>query len=288
MGNLRVERLEHPPHVVLRLAYAESSDSDPIPVSEIEERPKVLEAKVLVDVPLKDREKALGSTRSVLFEELETLPAPGQPLERAPVRRLGLLASDAPRCALVERHHDIGSQRPLDVHHSLGCEEMTGPVDVAPEDHTVVPDLVAVCEREDLVAARVGEDRPIPAHEFVDSAQLLDQFMPRTQVKVVGVGEDHGRSGALDLLGRNAFDGAAGAHGHEDGRLHLSVGCGKRAGAGGTVGGVEVEVEHAWEAPCSVAPLSARYDNSVRSTEESWPSQAQVAAEDKQRKGNSG
>ena len=45
----------------------------------------------------------------------------------------------------------------------------------------VVGDLADLGEAEDLEAAGVGEDRPVPAHEAVQAAQLGDQLVAGPQ-----------------------------------------------------------------------------------------------------------
>ena len=57
------------------------------------------------------------------------------------------------------------------------------------------------------------------------------------------------------------------------------------AGAGGHVRSGKGEVEHAWEAPCSVAPSSTPYDNSVWSSRHIVAGQAHVTGTRKQKGG---
>ncbi len=49
----------------------------------------------------------------------------------------------------------------------------------------------AVGEREDLEAAGVGDQRPLPAHEAVQATGRGDPLRPRRDEEVVGVAEDH-------------------------------------------------------------------------------------------------
>jgi hypothetical protein len=77
--------------------------------------------------------------------------------------------------------------------------------------------LVDAGEREHLEAARVGEDRPLPAGEPVQAAGGADDLEARAQVQVVGVAEDdpgvEGRR--LELAGGHGLDRALGADRHE-------------------------------------------------------------------------
>ena len=65
-------------------------------------------------------------------------------------------------------------------------------VDRAERDAVVVDREQRVAEREDLEAARIGEDRPVPARERVQPAELLDHVLAGPEVQVVGVAEDDG------------------------------------------------------------------------------------------------
>ena len=49
----------------------------------------------------------------------------------------------------------------------------------------------SVSHREDLVAARVGDDRPAPAHELVQPAQLAHELLTRLDEQVERVAEHH-------------------------------------------------------------------------------------------------
>ena len=80
---------------------------------------------------------------------------PLHPFPRELVRRLA-------RHHVIERHRDVGAQRPLDLHRALGGERAVGAVDVALELDAVLGDLPEPLEREDLEAARVGEHRAAP------------------------------------------------------------------------------------------------------------------------------
>ena len=64
-------------------------------------------------------------------------------------------------------------------------------VDRAERDAVVVDASVRVPQREDLEAARVGEDRAVPAGEGVEAAELLDHVLAGAEVQVVRVSEDH-------------------------------------------------------------------------------------------------
>src|SRR5690606_21385056 len=83
------------------------------------------------------------------------------------------------------------------------------------EGDALLRDLPLVRQREDLEAARVGEDRPVPAREAVQAAVRLDDLQPRAQEQVEGVAEDHLRAERAQLAREHPLDGAVGADRHE-------------------------------------------------------------------------
>ena len=94
------------------------------------------------------------------------LTLPRRPERRAAHGLLQLGAGHAGRRADVEAHRDVGAEPPLDRSDELGREARRRAVVDRSERDPVVVDLEQrVPEREDLEAARVGQDRPVPARE---------------------------------------------------------------------------------------------------------------------------
>ena len=117
---------------------------------------------------------------------------------RALGRARGVVAVDVERRALVEHERDVRAERGLDLHRGLRAHEALASrrgrsgsarpsssiARIAPGRSRAVRraalDLVgdrAVAHREDLEAARVGDDRPVPAHESVQAAEPRDQLV---------------------------------------------------------------------------------------------------------------
>ena len=96
-------------------------------------------------------------------------------------------------------------------------------VDVAAKLGAVLADRARVRQREDLEAARVGEDRARPAHEAMQAADPLEQLRPRPQQQVIRVREDDRRAEPLELAERLRAHRAARADRHEDRRLDRAV-----------------------------------------------------------------
>jgi hypothetical protein len=110
-------------------------------------------------------------------------------------------------------------------------------------------------EREDLEAARVGEDRPVPAREAMQAAVRFDDLQAGAQVQVEGVAEDDLGAERADLFGQHALHRAIGAHGHEGGRFH---GAARKMQAAAARGAVVAQLfeGHAAHAALSVGACS--------------------------------
>ena len=96
-------------------------------------------------------------------------------------------------------------------------------VDVTERDAVVVDARDRVAEREDLEAARVGEDRPVPRHEAMQAAELGDQRVAGPEMQVVRVAEHDLRAERQHLVRVEGLDGPLRADGHEGRRLDHPV-----------------------------------------------------------------
>ena len=74
---------------------------------------------------------------------------------------------------------------------SAGPLDLSGNADGAYQISAVVIDAAEIGHREYLVAARVGQDRAVPVHEFVQAAMLADHPGSRPQHQVKGVTKDN-------------------------------------------------------------------------------------------------
>ena len=129
----------------------------------------------------------------------------------------------------------------LDVNGDLRREPVRRPVVDALERDPVVVHLRI--EGEDLEAARIGEGEPVPAGEPTEATEPFDEIGARPQHQVVGVAEHDLRADAFVVGGAEVLDGAACPHRHEQ-RGGVAAACRRRrAGAGGAVGGVDVELD---------------------------------------------
>ena len=191
--------------------------------------PRRLAAECDVDASLHDGKQGLGP---LAVEGVERGTAAGQPAD-ATFARVARGGGVTPaRDHVVELHHDVAAQVPLDLHDRFGGEAPARAVEVALEVHAVLVHRAQRSEREDLEATGVGEDGAVPLHEAVETAQLPHQLVARPQVQVVGVGENHLRAHGPQVVRVERFDGGQGPHRHERRRLHDSVRRGECAGAG--------------------------------------------------------
>ena len=234
-GQQAVEQPDHLVHHRSRFAHGQSPDRIAVGVELPDELGRA-GPQIGISAPLHDREQRLIMTvfrlRLPIAVEAPLEPATGQ-IERAGrivVRRVA-------RRTLVERHHDVGPDRTLDIDHSLGREQMLRPVDMRAEAAAFLRKFPATGQREDLKPAAVGQNRTVPRAETMQAAGSLQNIGPRTQVQMIGIAQN-------DLCARlvrqvavkHALDAAYGTHGHENGRFDRPVVGRNQSGAGRAAG----------------------------------------------------
>ena len=142
-----------------------------------------------------------------LVDGVTSAPAPSRSVEDASRQRR---AQRTERCidvgrlvarggigeALVEHHGDVRAEPRLDVDGALGRQQMPGAVEVRLELGAFLGDHAPLGEAEDLEAAAVGQDRPVPADEAVQAAAPRDQLVAGAEKEVIGVAEDDLGAGA--------------------------------------------------------------------------------------------
>ena len=91
--------------------------------------------------------------------------------------------------------------------------------------HAVLFDLAEFGQGKDLIAARVGQDGPFPAHETMEAAKVIQHLGAGSNKKVVGVAQnDPGIQCGIDQFGRvGRFHRAPRAHWHETRRFHRGM-----------------------------------------------------------------
>ena len=100
-----------------------------------------------------------------------------------------------------------------------GVSSTAAAVDMRAKSNAAFVERHAIGQAENLKAAAVGEDRPVPAHERVQPAQRRDGLLARPQRQMIRVGQDHLRAGFAQPARVDALDRALRADRHEGGRF---------------------------------------------------------------------
>src|SRR5580658_732756 len=100
---------------------------------------------------------------------------------------------------------------------------MFGAIQMRTKRHALLRHLAQFAEAENLEAARIGENRARPRHEFVQPAHLADQFMSRTEIKMVGIRKQDLYEKVFQVLLRQALHRRRRAHRHERRCINPSV-----------------------------------------------------------------
>src|SRR5213592_1638414 len=171
---------------------------------------------------------------ATVYELPVPFPAPFQP-SQCPLQRVA--GSRLVRAAwhhMIERHRNVGAERPLDLRGALRREGAAAAVYVTLKLHAVVVDTAEPLEREHLEPTRIGEQRTIPTHEAMQGSQLLNHLLAGPHMQVVGIREHQRRAGGAEVIRGKSPHAPLRPDRHEYRGFHRAVGEGKRAGAGRT------------------------------------------------------
>ena len=217
-----VHQFDHFVHYRRRLADGQSPDRIPVGVELLHEfggtRPQIR-----IGTSLHDRKKRLAVTvlrprRGIPLETTFEPPA-GQ------IQRFGrIIVRSVPGRTFIERHHDIGPDTPLHVHHALRRKQVFRPVDVRTETAPFLGDFAALGQRKDLKTAAIGQYRPLPPAETVQAAGPFEDFGARPQVQVIGIPQNDLRAHLLlQVAVENALDASDRSYGHKNRRFDRPV-----------------------------------------------------------------
>src|SRR5947207_14859062 len=81
----------------------------------------------------------------------------------------------------MECHGNVAAERCLNFHGDLRRNERARSIDVILKFDTVLCDLTQLRQRENLVPAAIGQDRPIPIHEIMQTPNMFDHVESRTE-----------------------------------------------------------------------------------------------------------
>ena len=179
----------------------------------------------------------------MLAARVEAVAAALRPAHRHFHARRNLVTRAVGARAFVECHHDIAAQQALDFHAALGREHVFRAIDMAAEFDALLGQLAQFGQAHHLVAAAVGQDRALPVHEFMQTAQPRHPLGPRTQHQVVGIAENNVRARLADGFGLHRLDCRRGPDRHECRRADRAALHCDAASARGTIGSVDVECE---------------------------------------------
>src|SRR5260370_42692343 len=84
------------------------------------------------------------------------------------------------------------------------------------EAHSVIGNLAQGGKAKNMIAARIGEYRSVPGHEFVQSAKFADRFMARAKIQMIGISEDNLRAEFFQCFVAQRLYGSLRAHRHEE------------------------------------------------------------------------
>jgi hypothetical protein len=87
------------------------------------------------------------------------------------------------------------------------------------EGDALLGNFAQLGQRHHLKAAAIGEDRAVPLHEFVQTAQRGNPLGGGAQHQVIGIAQHNLGAGGLDRFTGHRLDGGGSANRHEGGRF---------------------------------------------------------------------
>src|SRR5882724_8985288 len=100
---------------------------------------------------------------------------------------------------------------------------MLGAVEVGTEAHAVIRDFAQFGKTKDLVAARIGKDRSVPGHEFVQPTEIANQFMAGPKIKMIRIAQNDLRAEFFERFVTQTLHCPLRTHRHEEGCIDCTV-----------------------------------------------------------------
>ena len=116
---------------------------------------------------------------------------------------------------VIERHHDVGAELPLDVDSALWSEHVQRTVYMRPKADALLGDLGLLGQREDLKSTAIRQDRALPPHERVKATCVIDEIRTGTEHQVIGVRQDDLRAEPINLVRMQGLYRGLGPDRHE-------------------------------------------------------------------------
>ena len=142
----------------------------------------------------------------MVFAAVEPVARPLGPAHRPLHRAFGLLLGRRKRRAFVERHDDVGTEQPLHLHRPLGRQHVRRPVEVRLEANAFFRFFGEFAEAHHLIAAAVGQDRPVPIHELVQPAERRHPLRAGPEHQMIGIAKQDIRAARPHPLGLHRLD----------------------------------------------------------------------------------
>ncbi len=127
--------------------------------------------------------------------------------------------------AFVELHLDVRAEQALDLDRALRRQHVPRAVEVRLKERPLLGDLADLRQAHDLEAARVRQDRLLPAHKRMQPAELGDALRAGPQHEMVGVAEQDIRARVPHLLRIKRLHRRHRADRHERGRADEAARC---------------------------------------------------------------
>ena len=100
---------------------------------------------------------------------------------------------------------------------------MRGTIEMGLKTRAFFRNLAHRAQTKNLIAAAVGEDRPVPTHEPVQPAKLTNQFMAGTQIEMIGVAEQDLTTEFVQITRQHRLDGSLRPHRHKARRFDRAM-----------------------------------------------------------------
>ena len=217
-GQVGRDRLDDGIHLFMGFPHRQAADGVAVQIH-VADLLRVADPDIMINGSLVDAEQELMAVDGILplIQPGQFLPAALQPPGRTVYGICYILPVRQGRRTFVKGHGNGRAQVGLDLHALFRSHEDLGPVNMGTEPDAFLLDFTQLRQRKDLEAARIRQDGPVPSHEVMQSAQLMDGPVSRPDMQMVGIAEgDLGIYGP-EVTGRQAsLDGGRCGHIHKD------------------------------------------------------------------------
>ena len=104
-------------------------------------------------------------------------------------------------------------------------------------------DLAQFTQAENLEAAGIGENRPRPCHETMQSTEIADGLDSRAQIKMVGIAQQDLNAKIFEEVLGHAFDRGERANRHKYRGFDFAMGRNQSSGTGGAGAGFNLKLK---------------------------------------------